>query len=248
MYRLILPLVLVFEFTTLSFPVHARQLEHLVRILVVGDSLANGFAGAISSVVSTNDFNTRHAIVEKLVFPGTGLIPRNRQDYLIELENRLQQINSPVDIVIISLGINDVGMPLGPGPFYGEEWKHYYRKRMISLINLTLSRHILTFWIGFPIIRNDTFTKTVETVIQPLQEETLRNLDTDVHLIPIRDLTTVDGQFVPFRDLGNGRAHPFRQTDGIHFSGEGYRYLAEHIVTAIEQAAKLRLRPESKRR
>ncbi len=223
----------------------AAASDGVVRILVVGDSLGVGYAAGMEHVVAPNrrGGERRNAEVERLASVGSGVIPRHgRPDVAAMLEQRLRRPSPRIDMVVIAIGANDVGMPIG-GRLYGERWTARYGERLRALIDTAAGRGIPTFWIGQPAIRHPAFGPAIDRHIRPAQEAAVAGPDTGAVYIDLLGLTTLNGRFAASRDLGDGRARPLRAADGIHFSGQGYIFVARYIVETIEGATGVRLRP-----
>ena len=201
------------------------------RILVFGDSLAQGLAYGIEQALTGVPGGLAAAEVDALVVIGAGLIPR-RQDMRQALSARLDQ-GPPVDAVIISMGVNDVGMPLGGGAFYGETWRARYAGKLRDFAALPGDRGIPVVWLEVPALGNPAFAGPVDGTIRPIQAEVLAASDSGVIYVPTLDLTTAGGAYVSRRDLGDGQPVRFREGDGIHFTGQGYVFLGRRIVAAL---------------
>jgi hypothetical protein len=201
------------------------------RVLVFGDSLAHGLTYGMERALAEAPGRLAEAEVESLVVIGAGLIPR-RQDMRRALAARLDRA-PPVGAVVISMGVNDVGMPLGGAAFYGETWRARYRDRLRGFAAVPAERGIPAVWVEVPALGNAAFAGPVDATIRPLQAEVLGAPGSGVVYVPTFDLTTVGGAYVSRRDLGDGRPVRFREGDGIHFTGRGYVYVSRRIVEAL---------------
>lgn len=241
-----LALRLLVTLVCLVLPARAGAESGTLRILVVGDSLATGLAAGMGGVLGRGGRSGTGAaaVVEKLVNIGAGVIPRAGFDFTGALERRLRDRARPVDIVVLMLGTNDVGMPLGRGPFYGEDWSRLYRERLTALVRVPVSRDIPTFWVGLPALGNRAFADPVAQHIRPLQEDVLDDPASGVTLIPTAALTAADGAQAAAAAVGRPRPRRFRAADGVHFTGEGYLYLGAYVLAEIERALPVRLAPD----
>ncbi len=213
------------------------------RIFFVGDSLAHGVSAHMQIMLAPQGREWRNATVEPHVFTGGGVIRRPGQDLLAVLRGRLQLPDPPVDIVILMAGINDVGMPIGGGAFYGDAWQEAYLDRMQTMIAVATDRDLPVFWVGMPVLGHRLFAEPFETHIRPLQYALLTRHDSGATLVDLFKLTTIDGAYTEFLDFGSGTPERFRANDGIHFSPNGYRLLAGRILDRMEADLSVRLRP-----
>lgn len=218
--------------------------DHPVRrILFVGDSLGHGVSAHMDLLLAAHGRAWRNAVVEPYVFTGGGVIVRPGQDLLATLQTRLQQPDPPVDIVVLMAGVNDVGMPIGGGTFYDDRWQQAYAERMREMIRTATDRGIPTYWVGTPVLGRRMFAEPFEAHVRRVQYTVLSEEGCAAVLIDLYKLTAVDGAYAEFRDFGNGRAERFRDGDGIHFSPNGYRLIANHILDRIEADLMVHLRP-----
>jgi|GEM_PF-2179542 len=209
-------------------------------VLVVGDSLAHGLAAGLEIVLAPAPGEVRHAEVEALIDIGMGLIPRGGDDVVTMLQRRLAQGRVP-DAIVLHLGTNDVGMPLGGGPFYGEGWHRRYGERLRALADVAAATGVPVVWAEVPAIHNRRFAETIDVHIRPRQRAVLDDPDSGVLYVGTLAITGDDGAYRASR-FGQ-RAPRFRAGDGIHFTGYGYAFVADHVVAAIEAATGLALRP-----
>ncbi len=216
-------------------PTRAAEAPAPVHVLVVGDSLALGYAAALERVLAPASDEVRYAEVERLVTVGAGVIPRPRRDLESDLEERIAAAEPAIDIVVIAAGVNDVGMPLGGASFYGETWTERYRERVAALAGIAAARGLPTFWVGLPDVPNPNFASVIERTLRPAQEVVLTAADSPATYIPTRALATGDAG-----GHGQGLA---RSGDGVHFSAAGYTVIARRIVAEIERVTDRRLRP-----
>ncbi len=206
----------------------------LRRLLFVGDSLAHGIAVHMDLLLTPTGRQVRNARLDRLVFTGGGLIPRPRQDLVAATEARLAGI-PPVDAVLVLAGINDVGMPLGSGVFYGEDWSARYGAQMNRLIDVIAAAGARIAWIGVPALAHRLFVGPMDAHIRPLQAATAAARP-EVAYIDALALTTEDGGFATHRADRDGMPVRFRAEDGIHFTPAGYRLIARDLLVSLEAA------------
>lgn len=221
-----------------------RATDRPRRLLVVGDSLAHGVAVLMQAVLAPPGEAARRARVEEIVFTGGGLILRPGDDLLAASESRLAA-DPPVDALIALVGVNDVGMPLGPGVFYGKDWHRRYVRRMALLVEAATRRGVAVAWVGLPALGRAIFAEPIDRHIRPWQAR-LADGRADILHIDTLAITSVDGAYSDTLDLGDGPQR-LRADDGIHFNADGYRVLARHVLAAMEAAWGWTLLPEPPR-
>jgi hypothetical protein len=202
-----------------------------LRILVFGDSLARGLTQGVERALADAPESLAGAEVESLVVIGAGLIPRQR-DMRAALAARLGRPPA-VDALVVSMGVNDVGMPLGGAAFYGETWRARYAETLRRFAALPAERGIPTVWVEVPALGNAAFAGPIDSTIRPLQAQVLGEAGSGVIYLPTWQLTTRGGAYVSRRDLGAGEPERFREGDGIHFTYRGYVFLGRRILAAL---------------
>ena len=219
--------------------------DHPATILIIGDSLAQGYSVGLRRVVDTTEDHRRNARIEDLVHVGSGLIRRGRLDLPALLDERLSSDDPPVTAIAVSAGINDVGMPLGAVAFYGDAWRERYREKIHDFLAVAATYGVPVFWIGLPAVNDTNFRPVVESHIRPIHEEAVPAGPGGVVYVDTVPLTTVDGAYsatVPGIDGTPVRA---RTGDGIHFTAAGYTLVGHHVIEAMETYLGRRLRPGS---
>ena len=209
-----------------------RPGDRELRVLVVGDSLAQGYGVGLGWLTRPGAGEVRRAVIEPLVHVGDGVIPRAGRDFAALVEARLS-VEPAVDAVVFALGINDVGMPLGGGTFYAEDWRRRYREKVAALAAVPAARGIATLWIGLPATDNPRFTEIIDRHIAPLHDAAVAETP-GARFVSIRELTLTDGVFASHGRSADGSRHRLRTADGIHFTAAGYRVMAGFILGVLE--------------
>ena len=210
------------------------SLSRPAQLLIVGDSLAQGYVVGFGRVVAPHgDAEMRLARIDDLVFIGAGIIPRSRRDLPALLAQRLDH-GDPVDAVIVSAGINDVGMPLGAVTFYGETWRARYQERVNALIDVAADRSVPVLWLEVPAIRDARFADVLDQTIRPLQAAVVNSRPAHVRLVETLPLTTMNGRFAASMPDGSGGTVRMRTGDGIHFTATGYTRIGAAAIDVLE--------------
>ena len=204
-----------------------------LRVLVVGDSLAQGYAVGLGWLTRPGDREVRRAVIEPLVHVGDGVIPRAGRDFAALVETRLST-EPAVDAVVFALGANDVGMPLGGGTFYADDWRRRYTEKVAALAAVPADQGVATVWMGLPATDNPRFTEIIDRHIAPLHEAAIGGTASGVRFVPIRQLTSTDGVFASHGRSADGSRQRLRTADGIHFTAAGYRVMAGFILAVLE--------------
>ena len=203
-----------------------------VRFLVFGDSLAQGYAYGVRQAVQHRNDRFAGARVSDQVRIGIGLIPRRGLDPVAAIGQALATAHPPIDAVIVSLGVNDVGMPLGAVPFYGDQWQQAYRDRLTAFLTAATAGDTQVVWIQVPAVRPTAFAGPLDATIRGLQDTVVDGY-ADVVLAETVSLTQSGGEFQTHMITASGASQRLRAGDGIHFTGLGYVAVADRALDAL---------------
>ena len=203
-----------------------------IRVLVLGDSLADGlWAGVYRTLRGTDDVSVdRHTRVS------SGLSRPDFHDWDDELSSVLAQ--QDLDIAIVSIGLND-GQPVfhegrWDHDFATPEWDVIYRGRVEAFMTQLVDAGIPTFWMGLPTVRSDQFDERVQHMNAIYRDAAA---ETGVYFVETRGVTADDtGAYAAYLNDDEGRQRLMRANDGIHFTGRGYEMLGRVLVDAMADA------------
>ncbi|MCB9960035.1 MAG: DUF459 domain-containing protein [Rhodospirillaceae bacterium] len=197
-----------------------------------GDSLAQGFAYGVRQAVLQRGDHLADARVSEDVRIGIGLIPRRGLDPAVEIAGVLAAAQPPYDAVIVSLGVNDVGMPLGPVAFYGTAWQDAYRARLTAFADAVAARGTPLAWIQVPAVRPPAFAGPLDATIRGLQDAVMA-AHPNVVLVDTASLTGTGSTFQTDMVASDGASVRLRTGDGIHFTAAGYVEVARRALDAL---------------
>jgi hypothetical protein len=217
-------------FALFSVPmVHAdaTQVER-VQLTVIGDSLADGiWAGLHRNLRREKRFRIKR---EAKVSSGLAAF-----DWYSKAERLLAD---GVDVVVMMVGTNDGQAIRRPGQariaYRSAGWRDEYAERVDALVNLFSSHGVYTVWIGLPMMRTDSMREQAR-LINNIFAEVLDGRE-KVRFFPTWELTSDDkGKYMAYAEIDDsGRQRMFRAKDGVHFTMQGYQYIARHVQQIIE--------------
>ena len=200
------------------------------RIVVLGDSLANGLHQGLTQLNKKNDLlkTTRKSKVN------TGLVRVDRYDW-----NRGAKkiaASKKYDIAIVLLGLNDLQSIREKGKahhFQTDGWVKRYVMRTENMMNDLKKSGMAVYWTGIPITSPKRYQKEY-AYLNGIYKKAAEN--TDVRFIDTwTALADANGQFTPYWKTPEGKKEIIRHKDGVHFSPDGYQIFAG-IVNDIIQA------------
>jgi hypothetical protein len=124
---------------------------------------------------------------------------------------------------IVLVGLNDqVSFDTDAGwvPFGTVRWDDLYRARATSIAAAFREASVPLVWVGLPNVRSESVARGIRhinAIIGKVAETT----------------SEPDGSFTPYLSPDGRSPRELRAPDGMHFTGEGYRFLADHVLTAM---------------
>lgn len=192
---------------------HVYKQDKNIKLLIFGDSLSITYTWGLNPI--SKGYGIEFENYGKV---SSGLLYKSN-NWEVELSKILNK--NSYDYAIMLLGANDDGAISVNNtkiPFYTDNWKVEYSKRLENIITQLDSKKIKTFFSLLPIIRNSSKNKNyifINSVIKDIA---------DKYSIPIIDLYTI---FSDEKSLYSDRIY-FREQkqfmraeDGIHFTTKG---------------------------
>lgn len=197
---------------------------------VLGDSLASGLAAGLRAAFHDG---ASVKITEQTV-RGSGLARPDRFDWDAKIQSLVK--TDSVHIAVIMIGLNDRGSirtASGYEKFGTEAWRQAYGLRIDALIKRLKDANVAVYWLGLPITSDPNINEDFGVLNQVFRER--------AYLNGIKYIETWNGfvdQFGQYSAFGpdlTGRTRRLRDTNGVHFTAEGNRKLANFVETVIKR-------------
>lgn len=199
------------------------------RVMVIGDSLADGFGIFLDRRVRERDLNAR---VYNYGRVSSGLARSDFYNWPERFEELAGQYRP--DVVVVHFGSNDMQTIILPDSRVGfgtEEWDAAYRQQTRRILDIAARYGAVVYWLGPAPDRNSKLNRHLSR-INPLfqaEAELVR-----ANYIPLSAFTAGEnGEFVKTTSVA-GRVVTIRSGDGSHFTGAGYYLVADHILKDME--------------
>lgn len=198
------------------------------RMLVIGDSLAQGFGLLLQQQTVTRDLAIT---VTNRGRVSTGLA---RADYY----NWPDQFTAMIaaqdpDIIVAHFGANDmqeVNAPEGRTARGTPDWEVAYRVQIRKILALAAENDIVVYWIGPGPDGNRELNAHLAQINPWINEETT---SAGGVYFPITDFTTSSDRKFARTVTVDGRVMAMRTADGSHFTGAGYKLVADRLLDAM---------------
>ena len=212
------------------FPAHSQSRPPLT-IAVYGDSLGEGAWSGLYQILRSN--TAIHVVRHSKI--GSGLTRGDYAAWLAEFKADLDQ--SRPDVAVVMFGGNDQQSLRDENHkgylFPGDGWKAVYAGRVDAVMNELQSRHVVTVWVGLPIMRSEELNRGARVLDAIFAAEAEQH---HITFLPLaNDFTDPDGGFVAYLPDQHDRSRQVRAEDGVHFTGYGYELLAEKVWAEIQK-------------
>ncbi|SLN18504.1 SGNH/GDSL hydrolase family protein [Roseisalinus antarcticus] len=196
------------------------------RVLVIGDSLAQGFGTLLVQRAEARRLQIDVVIRGR---PSTGLA---RADYYNWPDNfeAIAAVQRP-DIVVAHFGANDMQAiiaPEGRTPF-GEAWDAAYRDQIAKVLDVAAASGAVVYWLG-PAPDGNTNLGRHLVRLNPIFADVAGAYGATY--VPLTPMTAPNGVFERTVTL-DGQSINMRTADGSHFTGRGYGYVADAMLDRI---------------
>ncbi len=200
------------------------------KLYVIGDFLAAGLADALPAALEENST----AEITEETRRSSGLARPDAYDWSARIRTLLE--GGEMHIAVVMLGINDrrrIRTAQGFRDFGTDAWAESYRTRLDSIIKQFTDKKIAVYWLGLPIVADEEARAEYERINDMIRER--------AYLGGIKYVDTWNGfsdQFSNYSAFGpsvEGITKRLREADGIGFTADGNRKLAEFAAAVIKR-------------
>jgi hypothetical protein len=200
------------------------------KLYVIGDFLAAGLATALPDALD----ESASVEIERETRNSSGLARPDRYNWSRRIEDVLE--DQPMHLAVIMLGTNDrrrIRTASGFEDFGTEAWAEAYKLRIDSIIEKLSKAKVAVYWMGLPIVAEEEARAEYEEINSIIRER--------VYLGGVKYIDTWNGfsdQFGNYSAYGpsvEGVTKRLRDNNGIGFTAEGNRKLAEFAASVIKR-------------
>ncbi|MEL7273291.1 MAG: DUF459 domain-containing protein [Pseudomonadota bacterium] len=215
-------------------PLRAPSAEEPLRIVVLGDSLADGLHYGLTQL------NKDRADIKtiKKARVNTGLVRRDRYDW--NKGTRKIMRKGSYDVAVVLLGLNDLQSIREKGKahhFQTDGWVERYQARLEEMIGDLKKAGVAVYWASIPI-----------TTRYPQEYQYLNTFfaaaakKMDIGYVDTWSaLADEQGNYTAFFTMPDGKKKEIRRRDGVHFTPKGYEAFAslvnDRLMADLEKAA-----------
>lgn len=214
----------------------ARALDETVRVLVLGDSQAQGLAGGVQRLLR---HDRRFRVLDRSKI-GTGLLSR-AYDW-ISTVRALPATEHP-DVAVVMFGANDRPRVRGTDgsviPGLSFSFERVYGERVREIVQSLRDANVPVIWVGHPTVRDPKYADDMAFLNRIFADEASA---AGADYVPIWDLFAGAGGIYEAYGKGvDGETTRLRADDGVHLTVAGYDVLARYLLPHIEADLRGRL-------
>ncbi|MFZ4808284.1 MAG: DUF459 domain-containing protein [Hyphomicrobiaceae bacterium] len=201
------------------------------RMLVLGDTLANGLADGLAEAMS----GAEGVQLQRKARPLNGLSRSEFEEDLKALEDPAWR--EPLHIAVVMLGVWDrmpLRNPSGRRVLVGSpEWRDLFGQRVDRVMKILKRKKAAVYWVGLPVMRRSEATRDIETINEIFRERAFLN---GLKFIDAyAGFADEDGNFNPYGPDVTGKMRLLRENDGVHFTEAGNRKLAHFVERVVRR-------------
>ena len=204
--------------------------EAAERILVFGDSQAQGLAGGVLRLYRAD--RSRRVLDRSKI--STGLTPRSSTDW--PAQAKVLAAGERADVAVAMFGANDRptvrrGGVIDPGLV--DRFRDMYAPRVGAVAASFRQARVPLVWVGHPIVKDSAYTEDMALLNSIFAE---RAVAEGAVFLPTWDVFKgADGNFAPYGIGIDGERTRVRADDGVHMTPAGYDVLTAMLISTFEE-------------
>jgi uncharacterized protein len=198
------------------------------RVVVFGDSQAQGVAGGLQRVLLDDP---RYKVVNR-THPGAALV-HSDTEWMVPIQTFVDKDKAGVAVVMF--GANDrLDLRDEDGKyvhFRSDDWRAAYARRVDRILTALTGAGLKVVWCGNPIARSPTYSADM-SYINDIYVDEVAHFGSE--FLPLWTVIADNqGQFTAYGPDRSGVTERLRNDDGIHFTAAGYELIAERVISVL---------------
>jgi hypothetical protein len=201
------------------------------QVFFAGDSLMQGVAPHVQKHLQEK-FDIKTINLSK---QSTGLSYPSFFDWPKTIQEAISE-NKQIKVLVVFLGANDPwDMPNPKGgsylKFQSPEWETVYRSRISQIIQTAKENRISVMWLSPPNMKKDSLNQQMVYLNRVISDEVKKH---QAFFIDTRPLLGGKNDIYNEYLTKNGNSIKMRSVDGIHFSTDGQKLIAQVISSHLK--------------
>lgn len=212
-----------------------RKISHdnPLRLWIGGDSLSGSFGPALGQMGGAT--GVVDARIDYKV--SSGLADHGIRDWPEHAQQEMADENP--DHVVFIIGANDVSI-VNSSDSNGDgvhDWEVDYRKKIDEMMQIFVGgeRHRIVYWLGPPTMGDHTLNKGAYELGRVMRSEAAKFKPDVVYIDTYRIFADENGDYSRYLPDAHGESRQMRISDGVHFSVDGAKYLADKLWTRLDK-------------
>jgi hypothetical protein len=212
-----------------------RKISHdnPLRLWIGGDSLSGSFGPALGQTGGAT--GVVDARIDYKV--SSGLADHGIRDWPEHAQQEMADENP--DHVVFIIGANDVSI-VNSSDSNGDgvhDWEVDYRKKIDEMMQIFVGgeRHRIVYWLGPPTMGDHTLNKGAYELGRVMRSEAAKFKPDVVYIDTYRIFADENGDYSRYLPDAHGDSRQMRISDGVHFSVDGAKYLADKLWTRLDK-------------
>jgi len=198
------------------------------RVVVFGDSQAQGVAGGLQRVLLDDP---RYKVVNRS-HPGAALV-HSETEWFAPIQSFIDR--DKAEVAVVMFGANDrLDLRDEDGKylrFRSDDWRVGYSKRVDRILAALSGAHLKVIWCGNPIARSPTYSADM-SYLNDIDAGEVSHFGGE--FLPLWTVIADNqGQFTAYGPDRSGVTERLRNDDGIHFTAAGYELIAERVISVL---------------
>ena len=216
--------------TTTLPPYRTPTNANPLRVLVAGDSLTDGVALALSTLL-----DGLPATVDLDRQVGTGLARPDVIDWPGELTKKMDA-DKP-DVVVLMFGGNDAQALRTPDGWIHMEdndaWRDEYERRVAQMMNIAARPGVSVYWIGMPVTNVASIQAKVPVIDGAIKAEAAVRQPNVTYVDPGPALDGPGGSYAQSLPDEDGHQVVVRHDDGVHMTVDGANRVIKLFILSL---------------
>jgi len=200
------------------------------RVVVFGDSQAQGVAGGLQRVLLDDP---RYKVLNH-THPGAALV-HSETEWMVPVQTFVDK--DKAQVAVIMFGANDrLDLRDEDGKyvhFRSDAWRDAYAKRVDRILTALTGAGLKVIWCGNPIARSPAYSADMSYINDIAAGEVAHFGGQFLPLWTV--IADNQGQFTAYGPDRSGVTERLRNDDGIHFTAAGYELIAERVISVLPQ-------------
>ncbi|HVH82418.1 MAG TPA: DUF459 domain-containing protein [Stellaceae bacterium] len=197
------------------------------RVVVFGDSQAQGVAGGLQRVLIDDP---RYKVVNRS-HPGAALVHADTE-WMAPIQSFVEK--DKAEVAVVMFGANDRLDLREEGKyvhFRSDEWRTVYARRVDRILTALAGGRLKVVWCGNPIARSPQYSADMSYINDIFSDEVAHFGGSFLPLWTV--IADNQGQYTAYGPDRSGVTERLRNDDGIHFTSAGYELIAERVISVL---------------